>query len=67
MLKSPISAALRQPTLPTFQTSTPTSNYLADSKKLEDLKYTAPASPDNCKSLPTINMEKKMCRAEDQS
>jgi len=59
MLKSPISAALRQTTLPTFQTSTSTSNYLADSKKLEDLKQTAPASLDNWKSLPKINVDKK--------
>jgi len=52
MLKSPLSAALRQPT------STSTSNYLADSKKIEDLKHTAPASPNNLKSL-LINIDKK--------
>jgi len=44
MLKSPMTAALRQAPLTTFQTSSSTSNYLPVTKTLEDMKSTTSAT-----------------------
>jgi len=62
MLKSPITAALRQP-LTTVQTSSSTSKYLLDTKTLEDMKSTASATPNKQeapqKAMTTTNGDKK--------